>query len=269
MGVWYGAGMVAPFLAQTFSCKRVLSRLFPCPLFARAQQVVTPRAKTPGLYDNVWSCNSSDTIHLCIDVLEGYAAYGGFGDWWGIMKFNIYSMVSALQRKGVKTAYVVYDPRLPPLKNGIDVLGSVPHDIRPFLAAPSNKVDFDLTKHDLLAIKNKFSAGQVPEIMQYLRANNYKTVILSGVFEAKNIWRTKRACVTATAKDLRRAGFNVVIAAETTQLGVPQSPYYFSLAARRFIHGLWRVPVLPVADIVTGVRMNFCVKQQTKEALAC
>ncbi len=102
-------------------------------------------------------------------------------------------------------------------------------------------------EEDLVAVKPDFSATECPPLMRYLNETQIGTVILSGVFEARDT-EIRKACLTVTGATLARRGYHVLIASDATNNHVCRP---VTMDVRRAIHDPYKISFLSIDEILS------------------
>ncbi len=101
----------------------------------------------------------------------------------------------------------------------------------------------------VVATKTDYSAGQSRPICEYVATVAPRRIILTGAWEATHDDHYG-CCVTATAVDFRRAGYEVSIVAEATNVKYERPS---DLIRRRLVHRPHDVKVEPLAAILRAL----------------
>ncbi|MDR3425286.1 MAG: isochorismatase family protein [Alphaproteobacteria bacterium] len=190
-------------------------------------------------------------VVFCLDFEKCYKRSRYWSDEnWGALKGNIAILVDRLKPLNIPTVYFAHSETFVPLQKGVELFEAIPPKLKTRLARNNGleAVDFDLPPDALFAVKKNYSAYQEKAIAKWLKTNGYSGVILCGLFEAGEEARNGY-CVSETAHDLVKAGFDVIIAAEATDLGIKGNDDFLPLDKRREIHSRWGARIEPIKDI--------------------
>jgi nicotinamidase-related amidase len=196
-------------------------------------------------------------VHLCIDVQKGCLEQVTYGVlWWDSMRSNIRSLAGELTKRNVPTIYVAFAHSF---KGEVAEVAKMSAHNRLFLQKwPEAEIDFPLQSSDFIAFKTGYSARQEEAIAEHLKAMQASTVILSGLSEDGfyNGQIDPKFCVTQTAIDFRKAGYDVVIAAEATDQGTfaeNKLTGYLDFKHRENWHNRFGVAVQPIKQILSDL----------------
>jgi nicotinamidase-related amidase len=196
-------------------------------------------------------------VHLCIDVQRVYPEYFEHcGLWWDTMRSTIDGLINSLTARDVPTIYVAAANKF---IGEVSELGHISrHNARILRAYPSNNIDFPLEPQDLVAFKTGASACKESAIAQYLDSIGASRLILSGIYE-DNFDDNKLNpgyCLTQTAVDFRKAGYEVTIAAEATNQGAYAKQKLeggLDLKQRIYGHNYFDVALRPIKQILADL----------------
>lgn len=189
-------------------------------------------------------------LHLCIDMQV-----------WEMKKFTpddadslrsaVTETAQRLETKSVQTLYVAFtdafDVKCDPVGN---VLGSFRMVQRALLKRGKDAlIDLFPPPNAIAATKMDYSAATARPIADYVTAMKPKHIILSGAWEATDQYYDT-CCLTKTAVDFRKAGYEVSIVAEATNAAYKSS---VSLADRQRLHRPHGVQVEPLAAIMKSL----------------
>ena len=194
-------------------------------------------------------------IHLCIDIQKGHPlAYPDLIGCWDNLKANISLLGQQLSQRGIKTVYVALEGGLVPFEEGVGLFKDTPAFTKQRLDEDARLlIDFPLSPNSLVAYKTTYSVHAESAIADYIFRNGYKKIILSGVAErVSTLFPEVHFCVTETAIDFRRAGYEVVIAADATDEGTLLEDR-LSLEHRKKFHRRWGVKVNPISKIISDI----------------
>ncbi len=183
-------------------------------------------------------------IHFCIDMQTGQlAALPPFAR--DSVKRNNLDLIAELETRGVSTVYLAYvnqqvGSMLPAAVQFCRELSLAATTVMDYY--PALKIDMPLSPFSLIGFKNSCSAYEQDKIVGYVEANGYSHIILSGLYEARD--DIKGSCVSETACDFARAGKQVTIVAEATNLGA------IALGRRQKLHRPYNVAVTPMAQVM-------------------
>ena len=209
-------------------------------------------------------------IHLCIDFQAFYLTERPiYRAWWPKLRANIAVLADSLDSLGIRTVYVAYDESVWPWKDGVVRRDLLSEDLQ-----AKADIDQPMAPSSLIAFKSDFSACLGSTICDYVKREGFSTIILSGLFEG-DIKRFSDCCITVTGCDFRQEGYDVVIAAEATERGIPgaidvdRELLHSPLDERRHFHAQWDVAVDPIADLTAKFRRPSRVpyRQRTTELI--
>lgn len=187
-----------------------------------------------------WTADPRTTLHLRIDEQERYIDPERL--WWEQMVENGTRAIAKLGTLGIDTIHVAFLKKKIAALSKVTRWGAVP-------AAIQKAIDFDrpLSSSALVVLKQHYSAAKNPDLLRYLKEAGYETLLLSGLYEKppgdSDIFS---CCVSMSARDFRKEGFNVAILSNTTDCLV------YDLRARQITHDEWDVKVLPPQEIYAG-----------------
>ncbi len=189
-------------------------------------------------------------LHLCIDMQV-----------WELQKFmpgharSLRSAVAGatqrLEANGVQTLYIAFTDALDAAQDPVgNILSSFQSVQRALLSRGDGaQIDLQPPPNALAATKTDFSAAKAKPIADYVAARGTKRIFLSGAWEATNKDFTT-CCLTETAIDFRRAGYDVCIIAEATNAALKPS---ITLADRQRLHRPHGVKVESLAAIMKSL----------------
>ena len=189
-------------------------------------------------------------LHLCIDMQI-----------WEMKKFtpeNADSLRSAvtetaqkLEANGVQTLYVAFTDALEFKRDPVgNMLGSF-RMVQTALLKRGKEALIDLfpSSNALAATKTDYSAASARPIADFVSSVKPKRIILSGAWEATDAYYDT-CCLTKTAVDFRKAGYEVSIVAEATNATLKPS---VDLAERQRLHRPHGLKVDPLAAIMKSL----------------
>jgi nicotinamidase-related amidase len=209
-------------------------------------------------------------LHLCVDMQERYKNTAFTKSDWMDLEEKTLSLIDNLKSRDIPTVYVHYSKKFTPFKKGVGYLRDTPPATKAVLInsgithALNNALP--LTPVSLVAYKNDYSVYKEFSIARWIEKQGFTKIILSGIFEkhGKNTFLEKlsgifrrscayECCVSITARDFRRAGYDVVIAAEATQCGIEGRKDFLPLEERRKNHRKLGVKVLPMRELLSDL----------------
>jgi nicotinamidase-related amidase len=213
-------------------------------------------------------------LHLCIDMQANYKNAAFSMPAWADLEGATLSLIDHLKNRNIPTVYVHYSKKFTPFKKGVGHFRDTPPATKAILIDGGRKYALNstlpLTPLSLVAYKTEFSAYKEGAIARWIKARGFSKIILSGVFEKhkKNnalenmsgIFGRKsirKCCVSATARDLKRAGYDVIIAAEATQCGIEGRKGFLPLEERKRNHERFGVKVTPVKELLSDMDKDF------------
>lgn len=189
-------------------------------------------------------------LHLCIDMQV-----------WELEKFSaprrqqfhaaVTETARQFQAYGTPTLYVAYTD---PLEGERDPVGNLLGDFRQIQQALLKRdnrarLAIALPPDAVAATKTDYSAGQSRPIRDFVAMLAPRQIILTGAWEATHD-DDYGCCVTQTAIDFRRAGYEVSIVAEATNVKYERPS---DLVKRRLVHRPHGVRVDPLAAILQAL----------------
>jgi len=174
---------------------------------------------------------------------------GGGLIWQNTLTDNLRKLCQDLAKKNVPTIHVTYydEKFFPKMKSTLETFETTSrtwwddHHLR-----LDKEFISPVEPSGLVAVKRASSVLDCLPLLQHLRDNKIEKVILSGLFEARRK-PVERACVSISARDLVTIGYDVVIAAETT------NAFSVDLKERQQLHRHLGVHVRATKDIVRSL----------------
>ncbi len=196
-------------------------------------------------------------IHFIVDMQRCYANI--CPDYFrarGKLQQNICRLRNALNDQDILSVAVAYGTKegFLPYPKGVGPRMHMPSRNQETLQRfPGADIDLLQSPDSLIAFKNHYSLYREPSIRDYVEREGYTTIILSGLTEG-DIAKKDYYCVSETAFDFAKAGYNVIIAAEATNRGLPEmTRYYTSLEQRRDDHNAPGLRIMPIDEIMAGI----------------
>jgi nicotinamidase-related amidase len=213
-------------------------------------------------------------LHLCIDMQANYKNAAFSKPAWDDLESATLSLIDRLKYRNIPTVYVHYSKKFTPFTKGVGQFRDTPPATKAVLMDSGKKFALNsalpLTPVSLVAYKTEFSAFRESSIAHWIEKQGFSKIILSGVFEKhkqkkafetiSNVFRRNSAescCVSATARDFKRAGYDVIIAAEATQCGIEGRKGFLPLEERNKNHERFGVKVTPVKELLSDLDKDF------------
>lgn len=198
-----------------------------------------------------------NAIFFNVDMQRCYEPYFWPNKGWAFLQANTSLLVDRFAAHNVPTVHVGYADDFLPFDNGVGLYKETPEENRKYM---QDELGAQFTRpmkpNDYVAYKNVRSLGKEEAILNYISERDISTIYLSGIAEMASLANFRNCCVSLSADDLTGLGYDVVIVAEATNLGLKSTMNYLPLKTRKRLHKMTGADVMRMRDIFPELKSS-------------